>query len=186
MTGKSTPKPISKTDGRIYDVAAGLFREMMLPHLMGDVFTPSVTSSHIRAMGIRSFEIASDFHMSYRDWKTGTGGTARRDVGRVIARWRQYEHEEVGKGLLPLPQRVVATIRIAIAATLVEVNADSLLEVIDRASKSPFLRGQNERNWRPDILWVANSRAAILLGRYDDKGGASGFDAVFKGESSDT
>ena len=48
---------------------------------------------------------------------------------------------------------------------------DELRALFVRASKAPHLRGENERGWRADLLWVLSpsGRERIEAGRYDPK-----------------
>ncbi|MBP7211187.1 MAG: hypothetical protein KBA02_08375, partial [Paludibacteraceae bacterium] len=56
-------------------------------------------------------------------------------------------------------------------ARIKEYGNDSIFKVIDNISNSPFLQGQNSRNWMADFDWVIrpNNYVKVLEGNYNDK-----------------
>ena len=55
---------------------------------------------------------------------------------------------------LPLVSRMTDARRAAVRARIAECGPDSVTAVFDAIAASPFLCGQNDRNWRADFDWV--------------------------------
>lgn len=72
----------------------------------------------------------------------------------------------------PRIRKLSANRKKAIAARWKEYksNLATFIELFDMAEASPFLKGQNSRNWSADFDWLMNSdnMAKVLEGKYED------------------
>lgn len=66
--------------------------------------------------------------------------------------------------------------RKAIRARLTEYSMEDFQRLFDKAEKSSFLRGQNDRNWTANFDWLIRDRnmARVLDGNYDNGKGPGG------------
>lgn len=73
----------------------------------------------------------------------------------------------------PKIRKLSANRKKAIAARYKEYGQDTecFRELFERAEASPFMKGQNGRNWSADFDWLMNSdnMAKVLEGKYDDQ-----------------
>ena len=73
----------------------------------------------------------------------------------------------------PRIRKLSANRKKAIAARWKEYKGDlaTFIELFDMAEASPFLKGQNDRNWSADIDWLMKSdnMAKVLEGKYNDQ-----------------
>lgn len=66
-------------------------------------------------------------------------------------------------GRLPAVSRMTDSRRAAVRARIAECGPDSVAAVFDAIAASPFLCGQNDRNWRADFDWVFRPRNYVKI-----------------------
>lgn len=66
-------------------------------------------------------------------------------------------------GRLPSVSRMTDARRAAVRARIAECGPDSVTAVFDAIAASPFLCGQNDRNWRADFDWVFRPRNYVKI-----------------------
>lgn len=72
---------------------------------------------------------------------------------------------------LAQPRTITPARRKLINTRFKEVGADGIREMIEKAGKSDFLNGKNERNWKADFDWIFQAKQfhKILEGGHDNK-----------------
>jgi hypothetical protein len=101
--------------------------------------------------------------------KPAGAGPSAADLDEVLKAWNE-------SGLTQC-RKLTDKRKAALRSRLVDADWKSTWqEAIDRATKSSFCRGQNERGWRADIDWFLqpDSVTRILEGKYDDRNGRGG------------
>ena len=75
------------------------------------------------------------------------------------------------KGKLPAIKSVDAKRKKAIKARVAQYNKQAIFDVFQKVLDSPFLLGENDRNWRCDFDWIFKSGnfTKILEGNYNGK-----------------
>ena len=75
------------------------------------------------------------------------------------------------KGKLPAVKSIDAKRKKAIKARIVQYNKQAIFDVFRSVLDSPFLLGQNDRNWRCDFDWIfkPTNFTKILEGNYNGK-----------------
>jgi len=71
---------------------------------------------------------------------------------------------------LPQPKKYTDSRKSHINARINDYGIDEVIIGLVRASKSPFLAGENKRNWKADFDWIfkPDNFAKILEGKYND------------------
>ena len=64
---------------------------------------------------------------------------------------------------LPQPIKITAKRKASINARIKEYSLDEVKEVISIVANSPFLTGNNDRNWKADIDWIFNASNFIKI-----------------------
>lgn len=83
----------------------------------------------------------------------------------------QSYFNETFKDKLPMVANMTEARRKAVKARIAEYDKNTVVMVLQKVAASPFLLGNNDRNWKCDFDWIfkAANFTKILEGNYDEK-----------------
>ena len=83
----------------------------------------------------------------------------------------QSYFNETFKDKLPMVANMTEARRKAVKARIAEYDKNTVFLVLQKVAASPFLLGNNDRNWKCDFDWIfkAANFTKILEGNYDEK-----------------
>ena len=90
-------------------------------------------------------------------------------VSRAFTRAVELWNDLAADCRLPRVQKVTAARQTSLAARLKEHGLDGWQTALDRIRATPFLRGEGDRGWRPDLDWLIQEKnfTTVIEGRYD-------------------